>query len=121
MSATFTINEKTGYTYVHLPSTQASTFHADHIVLDAKAAVAEANSVIRDAHMRYLRAIALPEIGDDYTDEEELNGIPCSLNLMCKLDWTDLPKKRSGNLQREKQKKVVLRLSEKCTDERISR
>ncbi|SRR6266436_3494251 len=72
MSATFTINEKTGYTYVHLPSTQASTFHADHIVLDAKAAVAEANSVIRDAHMRYLRAIALPEIGDDYTDEEEL-------------------------------------------------
>jgi hypothetical protein len=74
MSATFTIKEKTGYVYgyVYLPSTQASTFHADHIVLDAKAVVAEVNSIIRDALMRYLCAIALPEIGDDYTDEEEL-------------------------------------------------
>ena len=74
MSATFTITEKTGYAYgfVHLPSTQASTFHADHMVLDLKAAVAEANSIIRNAHMSYLRSIALPKISDDYTDEEEL-------------------------------------------------
>ena len=74
MSATFTVTEKAGhvYGYIYLPSTQTSTFHADHIVLDAKAVVAEANSTIRDAHMRYLRAIAPPEIGDDYTDEEEL-------------------------------------------------
>lgn len=74
MSATFTITEKTGYAYghVHLPPKQASTFHADYLVLGAKAAVSEANSIIRDTHMRYLRAIALPEIGDDYTDEEEL-------------------------------------------------
>ena len=34
--------------------------------------MAEANSIIRDAHMTYLCAAALLEIGDDYTDEEEL-------------------------------------------------
>ena len=74
MSATFTFKEKTGYTYgyIPLPSAQASTFHADHIVLDAKTAGAEANSVIREAHMRYLDAITVPELDDDWTEEEEL-------------------------------------------------
>ena len=32
----------------------------------------EDQSFLRDAHMKYLCTIALPEIGDDYTDEEEL-------------------------------------------------
>ena len=74
MSATFTVTEKAGhvYGYIYLPSTQTSTFHADHIVLDPKVAVAESNVVIREAHMRYLDAITLSEIDDDYTDEEEL-------------------------------------------------
>jgi len=74
MSVTFTVTKKTGYAYgyFHLPPKQATTFHADYLVLDAKAAVSETNSIIQDVHMRYLRAIALLEIGDDYTDEEEL-------------------------------------------------
>lgn len=78
MNATFTIKEKTGYVYgygygyVHLPSTQTSTFNSDRMVLDAKAVVAEVNSDILDIDMKYLRTTALPEIGDDFTDEEEL-------------------------------------------------
>jgi len=74
MSATFIIDEKTGKAYarVLLSSERASTFHSDHFTLDKAAAGAETNSIIRDAHMRYLCAITLPEIGDDYTDEEEL-------------------------------------------------
>ena len=72
MSATFIIYEKTGNTFarIPLPPEGASTFHSDHITLN-KAAV-EATSIIRDAHMKYLCTIALPEIGDDYADEEEL-------------------------------------------------
>lgn len=74
MSATYTIDQKTGRTlfYVSYPSASTGTFHAGHITLDATAAVAEANSIIRDAHKRYLHMLGLPEIGDDYTDEEEL-------------------------------------------------
>ena len=45
---------------------------ADPFTLDKAATAAEANSIIREVHMRYLCAITLPEIGDDYTDEEEL-------------------------------------------------
>ena len=75
MNATFTIKEKTGYVYgygyVRLPSTQTSTFNSDRMVLDAKAVVTEVNSMIRDTHIEHLRAIALPEIGDDFTDEED--------------------------------------------------
>ena len=72
MSATFTIYEKTGNTFARIPLSPegASTFHSDHFTLD-KATAVEATSIIRDAHMRYLCAITLPEIGDDYTDEEE--------------------------------------------------
>ena len=44
---------------------------ADHYTLD-KAAAVEATSIIRDAHMKYLCAIALPEFGGEYTDDEEL-------------------------------------------------
>ncbi|MEO8954172.1 MAG: hypothetical protein ACR2H5_23495 [Ktedonobacteraceae bacterium] len=76
MNATFTIKEKTGYvygySYVRLPSTQPSTFNSDRMVLDAKAVVTEVNSMIRDTHMEYLRTTSLPEIGDDFTDEEDM-------------------------------------------------
>jgi hypothetical protein len=41
------------------------------IILNAAAAVDETNSIIRDARTRYLRALGLSDIGDDYTDEEE--------------------------------------------------
>ena len=52
MSATFIIDEKTGKAYarVLLSSERASTFHSDHIMLDKAAAVAEANSIVRDAY-----------------------------------------------------------------------
>lgn len=42
------------------------------IALPASVVVAEAESIIREAHMRYLHALGLSEIGDNYTDEEEL-------------------------------------------------
>lgn len=42
------------------------------IALPASVVVAEAKSIIREAHTNYLHAITLPEIGDDYSDEEEL-------------------------------------------------
>lgn len=70
MSATFAIDEKTGRAYARIPlsSAKASTFHSDSIKM---AAVAEATSLIREAHMIYLHTLTLPEIGDDYSDEEE--------------------------------------------------
>lgn len=74
MSATFFIDAKASKAYAHIPVSPqgASTIHSNYIMLDKAAAIAEANSIIRDAYMRYLHAISLPEIGDDYTDEEEL-------------------------------------------------
>ena len=74
MSATFTIYEKSGNTFARIPLSPegASTFHSDHFTLDKAAAGAETNSIIRDTHMKYLCAIALPEFGGDYTDDEEL-------------------------------------------------
>ena len=42
------------------------------IAVPASVVVAEAESIIRGAHTNYLHAITLPEIGDDYSDEEEL-------------------------------------------------
>jgi hypothetical protein len=72
MSTTVVYEAGKTFARLPLPPAPASTFNSDRIALDTAAAVAEANSIIRDAHMRYLRAIVLPEIGDDYTDEEEL-------------------------------------------------
>src|SRR5436305_1706157 len=71
MSATFTIYEKSGNIFARIPLSPegASTFHTDHFALDKAAA---ATSIIRDAHMKYLCVIALPEFGGEYTDDEEL-------------------------------------------------
>lgn len=54
MSATYTINQKTGRTvfYVFRSSSSTGKFHAGQITLDAKAAVAEADSIVRDAYAR---------------------------------------------------------------------
>ncbi len=73
INATFPINETSSTRFDgHFSFKQGSTFHKDYIVLDAKSVVAEANSIIQDDHTRYLREIALREISDDSTDEEEL-------------------------------------------------
>ena len=73
MNTTFTINETSStHVYVYSPLKQASTFHNNYILLDSKSVVAEANFIIQDDHMRYLCEIALREISDDGTEEEEL-------------------------------------------------
>lgn len=69
MNIIITFNKKTGYAYVYLPFGQASTFHTDHIVLNKKAAIAEATFITQDAYRTNLHEL---EIGSDYTDEEEL-------------------------------------------------
>ena len=54
---------------------QSSTDHVlagTSIAVPASVIVAEAESIIRDAHTNYLHTIILPEIGDDYSDEEEM-------------------------------------------------
>ncbi len=70
MSATFTIDEKTGKAYARIPlsSEKTRTFHSGFIKM---AAVAEATSIIRDAYIAYLHTLTPPEIGADYSDEEE--------------------------------------------------
>ena len=72
MNTSFPVNGSSWpHVYVHFPLKQASTFHDDYMVVESKSAVAEANSIIQDEHVSYLREIALREIADD-TDEEEL-------------------------------------------------
>lgn len=74
MNATYNITGKTGYTHILKSSFRGTgTFQNNRFRLEKVAAVAEATSIIREAHMVYLRTLALPEIGDDYSDEEELD------------------------------------------------
>lgn len=65
MSATFTIDEKTGKAYARIPlsSEHTSTFHSDHITLD-KAAVAEASTVVHDAYdeLEWHRIVNTPHV-----------------------------------------------------------
>ncbi len=74
MSATFIIDEKTGKAYarVLLSSERASTFHSDHIMLDKAAAVAEANSLVRERDGKSLlekpKKVAL-QLSEKQTDE----------------------------------------------------
>ncbi len=42
------------------------------IAVPVSVIVAEVESIIRDAYTNYHRSIPRPEIGDDYSDEEEL-------------------------------------------------
>ena len=73
MSITYTIMEKTGYTYAPTSSFgEVGTFQENRFRLDKVAVVAEANSILRDTLVKYLHRIELPEIGDDYSEEEEL-------------------------------------------------
>src|SRR5712691_10996347 len=73
MSPNYNITEKTGYTRAPISFLfeEARTFQDDRFRLDKAAAVAEASSIIRDGHAGYFRTVGLPEIGDDYSDEEE--------------------------------------------------
>lgn len=74
MSDTYNITGKTGYTTTRLSPSfkEAKTFEDNRFRLNKAAVVAEAKPIIQDAHLRYLRTVGLPAIGDDYSDEEEL-------------------------------------------------
>lgn len=74
MNKPFIVYEKSGNIFTRIPLSPegASTFHSNYFMLYKAAAVAEAISIIRDTYMIYLRTVALPQIADDYTDEEEL-------------------------------------------------
>ncbi len=66
MRITYAAGHEAGKAYITLSSAQASTFHTAYIKLDAKAAVAEANNILRDASLRFHPALTLKR-----DDEEE--------------------------------------------------
>ena len=69
MSTTYTV-DKAGNAYITLSPAQASTFHAAHIRLDAKAAVTEANNIVLDTFMRFYPVLT-PKRSEDEDDEEQ--------------------------------------------------
>ncbi len=73
MSATYTIDQKTGRALFYLShsSTSAGTFHTDHIKLDAKAAIAEANFIVQDTYMRPHSTLFPKRVDDGDDDEQE--------------------------------------------------
>ena len=48
MSATFSIDEKTGKAFIPVPLSSESTFHTRYIILDKVATVAETDSIFQD-------------------------------------------------------------------------
>jgi hypothetical protein len=66
MSATFSIDQKTGIAYAHIPlsSQRASTFHSDHITLNKVATVAETDFIEQKAYLRFHFAF-MPKRDDD--------------------------------------------------------
>lgn len=64
-----TISTKTSYAYdhVHLPPTQASTFHTMALDVNTDAV----DTIIQNDPANAPRSTVLPEIGDDWTEEEE--------------------------------------------------
>ncbi|TMD59934.1 MAG: hypothetical protein E6I91_19380 [Chloroflexi bacterium] len=75
-------SEKTSSTmraYIRIaPSSGTLQSSTDHVLAGTSIAVptsvivAEAESIMRDVHTNYLYFITLPEIGNEYSDEEEL-------------------------------------------------
>ncbi len=68
MSSTFIIDNRTGnaFAYVLLSSTQASTFHANHITLEASAIAAETKSTTEDYIIRTHYDIVPKRTIDDF-------------------------------------------------------
>lgn len=71
MSAIYTIDRDTGNVYITLSSTQASTFHSDHIKLDPTTVISEINNIVRDTFLRYHPA-STPQKSDDGDDDEQV-------------------------------------------------
>ena len=71
MSTAYIIDHETGTTYITLSSAQAGTFHTASIKLDVKAAIAEANNVMRDALLRFYPAFTPKKTDDEDNDEEQ--------------------------------------------------
>lgn len=74
MSNTYTSDRKTARAFVYVPHlfVSAGTFHADHITLDAKAAVAEAVSIVQEAYIRsYYTLVSRRTIEEEEEEAEE--------------------------------------------------
>jgi hypothetical protein len=76
MSATYTIDQKTGRTFFYVFRSSSSTgkFHDGQITLDAKAAVAEADSIVREAYAKSSYTLA-PRRGIEEVEEREWDAI----------------------------------------------
>ena len=73
MSNTYTIDQKTGRTFFYVPHLFVSigTFHADHITLDAKAAVTEADHIVREAYIRSYYTLVSRRTFEEEEEAEE--------------------------------------------------
>ena len=79
MSNTYTSDRKAARAFFYVPHLFVSTgtFHADHITLEAKAAVAEADYIVREAYIRSYYTLVpgrtLEE--EEEAEEQEWNAI----------------------------------------------
>lgn len=73
MSATYTIDPKTGHAlfYVSRQWAPAGTFHAGYITLDAKAVVAEADFIVEDAFIQANYTLVPKRTIDDFLRAHE--------------------------------------------------
>jgi hypothetical protein len=74
MSKTAIYEAGTAFSRIPLPPASASTFHSDHITLDRAAAVAEAESIVKDALIRAYLAL-VPKRTIEEAEEGEWNSI----------------------------------------------
>jgi hypothetical protein len=76
MSKTAIYEAGTAFSRIPLPPASASTFHSDHITLDRAVAVAEAESIVKDALIRaYLALVPKRTIEEEEAEEGEWKSI----------------------------------------------
>jgi len=77
MSATFTIDEKTGHAYARIPlsSEGANTFHTNRITLDKAAAAAEADFIVQAFIRAYHAVVPKRTIEEEEAEEREWHAI----------------------------------------------
>lgn len=77
MSATFTIDEKTGHAYARIPlsSEGANTFHTNRITLDKAAAAAEADFIVQAYIRAYHAVVPKRTIEEEEAEEREWDAI----------------------------------------------
>lgn len=77
MSATFTINEKTGEAYTRIPRSfeEASTFHVNRIRVDKTATMAEPDSIAQAFIRAYHALVPKRIIEEEQAEEREWESI----------------------------------------------